>query len=292
MRQHFLRCGVMMVIFAGAMSLQSAALACLSLGSVVGKGGVAKDKIEVVRDFLERALANIPAKKCRTNGAVSAVVSQLDSVYVLAVTRTPTDGASTQREELRLSSLDELDTASQRLAQSLASGRGVEDTVARGAVTDRERQSPSTVGVSGGYDFSLGFGLPVSNALRTHKGMFAIGTGYSWEINRFLIDARGDFMSGYNQLGMSATTVTVGGGYNVINGRTVAFLAELEAGFGHVRDKLTSGKSAFVFATDLIARAPRYAKINLDARVRTTFFVDKLNGSVPIITSFLIGVHF
>lgn len=283
------------LIFLCVLAASANALAkdSLSVGEF-GGSGVSPEQINTVKNLVTSAIANSRSARLVSSGGdgvFSGTLTKLDVAYLVSFRISKTDG-TVRTQEIKITSFDEIDVATRRLTEALIRNVPVENTVARGEVLETEQKETSTVRSSSGTLVFLGGGLPIGDALQSNKVMFAFGGGYGWEIRRFLIELRGDFMVGYNEASMNVSSFTIGGNYIFLDRDEFALYAGLESGFANFGDDNGDNRSGFGFAGNVGALLLRYANVNLDARIRTIVLADTLNGQVPAATSLLFGIHF
>ena len=195
-------------------------------------------------------------------------LTRLEHTYILIITAEK-EKTWTQTKKAKLQNFDELDTGVARVVSAIIEGKEIEQTAERGTVLKEEQDEPTRVKSISCCEIALGAALPFSDALRSHKTMYALGIGYMWDINDFLVELRSDLQFGMNDARMNASSFSVGGHYVPINARTTALYTGVDLGFVHIDDNNTKGKSGFGIAGNVGVLFFRHADINVDVRFRT-----------------------
>jgi len=173
----------------------------------------------------------------------------------------------------------------------------VKETAERGNILKIEQAGQTRLKSVGGFETTIGMMAPMTDALGTYTPMYGIGFGYIWDLDPFLLEARTDFMGGFNKNKKFAISGNLGADYILYSGRQYAVFTGMELGFAKFRGDYADygferSKSGFLVGGDFGAILFRHADVNLDLRLRTMVLTDKLNGSVPVLGGLLVGIRF
>ncbi|PIR26021.1 MAG: hypothetical protein COV43_03285 [Deltaproteobacteria bacterium CG11_big_fil_rev_8_21_14_0_20_42_23] len=260
----------------------------------VSAHGLAAEKIPVIKSLIRSEInrhENAELVESNADWKIETEITKLDYSYILIM------NAVEKRKVLRtrkakLEYFDEIDVAIARLVPALIDNKKVEETAQRGVVFESEQKEPTRIKSIAGWEVMLGAGWGFTSALRSHRTMFALSTGYAWDIRDFLIGLRFDTLIGYNSSEMGTTSVTLGSQYIFNNNGRTSFYAGPDLGFVYLRDTASADKSGFGIGGSVGMLLFRQTDINVDVRFRTLVVADKFNGKVPVIGTFLVGLHF
>lgn len=265
----------------------------ISVGKVDGSG-VTQQELKAVENLLRSEIISHGGAELVESGGdmtINASVSQLKDNYIVMLTGTRSNGEK-QSEKTKIASFDEVDVAIKRLVAAMIEGVHVQQTAERGAVFSGEQREMTRVKSIAGWEFFLGAGWPITDALKSHETMWALGIGYGWDVYDWLVDIRADFQAGFGEVRTNTMSFTIGTSYVWLNQRKFGLFSGAEMGFAHVRsDDYDDSKSGFTLVADTGILFLRHSNINLDLRMRAMFLTDNFNGEVPIIGGLLIGLH-
>lgn len=268
----------------------------IALGTVQGNGKqVAEEKLNTLRSLLkseidEHEKSVLLDDASAADFVLNADLNRLEQSYILVLVLKNSKESRTRKTKLE--DFDEIDVAVKRLVAAVVEDKDLEDTAERGVILDKEQSEPTRMNSIGGTTLSFGVAVPVTNAIDSHKAMFAFAGGYSWDLQRFLLELRGDSYIGYDDAGMNTTSFSVGGHYVFSDTRMSAVYSGIDLGFIHIAKDLLDDKSGFSVAGNLGVILLRYADINVDLRLRVQAMADKFNGKVPVFGAFLVGLRF
>lgn len=265
----------------------------VALTSVTGSG-TSEHQLETLKSLLESAIMEHPKAKLvevDPDMEIEAILNRLGYSYIFIVKAHLKNGKQ-RSKRVKIRTFDEIDVAVQRVAAAIIEGKDVSETVERGVVLEEERRGPKLMKAINSYGVYFGGTFPITNSFNTRNPMYALGGSYIFDLDRFLLEIRGDLSLGYNDVKTNSSTFTLGGDYLFLSRRVYALYGGLEIGFGHIADNLFANKSGFAAAVNVGTILLRYATVNVDVRVRTLILATKFNGSIPITTTLMVGLLF
>lgn len=279
--------------FIYAPSAYTASSQAFSLGKVDGHG-VESGQIDTLKALIKSEIVsheNTSYVEGKNSTVIDATITKLDK-QILVVLNSRVGLKILQSERTKIDSWDEIDVVVKRLVTALIENKPLEETAERGVVLGTEQQSATRVKSISGWTFALGGGFPMTNSLGSYKPMFAFGGGYGWDVDHFLVELRADFQVGYNDADMNVSSFSLGGHYIWLDQRKIAAYSGIDLGFASAEDNVGTSKNGFALGGNTGILLLRNADINLDLRFRLMTITDKLNNSVPVIGSTLIGIRF
>lgn len=262
------------------------------VGTIEGSS-LTDDQKQLIHTLIEDEIsrhATLSKENDKPRGTIDISLTHLDRAYLVQASLQ--GQKKTKREELKISSLDEIDVAVRRLAAALLEGVSVGETAERGSAVDAEQREPSKLRSIRGWEVYFGGAWPLTDSFGSHKTMYNFGIGHTWDVRKFLIEIAGHFQAGYNDLDMGTTSIGVGLHRVFFERRTTAFYAGPDFGFAIADDVGSKSKSGFGIAGNAGLILFRQADINMDMRFRLMMLADKLNGEVPVTGSFSVGIRF
>ena len=141
-------------------------------------------------------------------------------------------------------------------------------------------------------EINLGAAFPASKAFAKKDTHYALGVGYSWDVDTAFIEARLDFINRFSKPAQSYTAFTLGGNFFFLDEEMYSFFAGANFGLGIVKIKGIDAKGGFHVGADLGAVFLKQADVNLDTRLRLIYNTSEINNTHPVIVAFLVGLRF
>ena len=141
-------------------------------------------------------------------------------------------------------------------------------------------------------EINVGTAIPASNSFAKKDPHYALGVGYSWDLETAFIEARFDFINRFSKPSQNYTAFTLGGNYVFLEGEVFSAYAGANFGLGFVKVSGVDGKGGFHIGGDMGALFLKDADVNLDLRMRMFYNTAQLLNSHPFMFAFLVGLRF
>jgi hypothetical protein len=213
----------------------------------------------------------------------------LENSYILIIALS--DKNISRSDKLKISNLDELDTASSRLTNAVLDNKSLSETLAQGDVLSNDERRRERVKSVRGFEVAVGTATPLSNALGAKEVMWAFGMGQAYDVGEAFIEVRWDILSHFGDFSGTYNAFTLGGNYIWKDDGRTAFFSGGHFGFGHSKEDVYGSGSGFHFGLDTGVLFFRQADVNLELRLRYMVMAKSLKDSYPQLGSLVLGIH-
>jgi hypothetical protein len=262
--------------------------------------GTSSERGEVVRSLIVGEIEGTPGYTVEKKGAtrLKPSLTRLESAYVL---RLSAEGEITRSRSVRLADFDEIDTAAKRVVRAVLTGVEIADDAKQGETLAYDNKRISRMSALRGWQLGFGAATPFSSPGSNPGVLWAFGLGYAWDVREAFIELRWDLMSHFGGSGSSNAlpemdaynSLAIGAQYVWWDTGRIGAFSGVEFGFGsYASVSALEAASGFHFAGDVGLLFLRQADVNLETRFRLSMLAKSVNGSVPVVGSLLLGVHF
>lgn len=263
-----------------------------SVGSLKTIGITPEDKA-VIQALFEKEVARYPKREEKIN----LTMVQLKAKILMEVT-SEIAGHRISSRETNLNSLDEIDLALSRSLEALIENKALKETAERGKAVGGELKNTTKVRSVQGFQVSLGTAAPMTKAFRSYQPLGSIALSYAWDLDPWIIEARGDWAFGFGDEGGHLLSTSIGGHYTWLSERQYAVFSGLDLGFGtaSLKDPNSpydrTGYAASMVGLNTGILLLRHADVNFEIRARVQSLTRKVNDSVPLLGGISLGIRF
>ncbi|MBP7844285.1 MAG: hypothetical protein KA116_05675 [Proteobacteria bacterium] len=244
----------------------------------------------LIEDAVRSHSSYILSQDSKSEASLTSSLHKLDNNYLFIMALNTKDNSRSER--VKLSSLDELDTAVSRLSDSVLEGKTLAETATQGEILNRDSRSRERVKSIRGFELGLGTGFPLTQPLGDKEAMWALGFGFAWDVDEAFLETRWDALShfGDNNPG-SYNTFTLGGNYFWHDTSRYGVFSGANFGFANSSNSKIQSKSGFHIGLDTGVLLFRHADVNLEFRARYMIMVSQIKGAYPQLFSMILGLH-
>jgi hypothetical protein len=225
----------------------------------------------------------------KAEAVLSPQLHKLDSNYLLIIVFN--NKGSSRSERVKLSGLDELDTAIARMTDALLNGKSFSDTASKGEILTRDTKARERVKSVRGFEIAIGTGVPFTKPLGKKEAMWAFGLGFAWDVDEAFMELRYDVLDHFGEEDGTYNTFTLGANYLWQDDGRYSLFSGGNFGFANSSNSKIGSKSGFHFGIDTGALLFRHTDVNLEIRLRYMIMLGEIKGAMPQLGSVVLGLH-